>query len=244
MIVRARYLPLTLLAACTEPSGTPLAELSSPELRITAGPIFVEVELRYKQTQTGMIQDCAVLADDFAATVNGKEMTITERGGPGVPALADEVCTWPVLRLDHPAAAAQTKLVLRDPSRMITADLADLLAPRSAQLVPDGPWTFTPGQAVTLQWSPASDLARYWPYPAFVYDDPSRGGTVLAPTLATLDGDRITVRMPDVAISGGTLQVTLFLNPPGRGIDPPPPCTGATCILLKMPQFAHLIDSH
>jgi len=237
MFLRAQYLPLICLAACTEPSGTPLSELPSPELAIVAGPLLVEVEVRYRHTETEANEPCALLAGDFEAKVNGVAMPITERG-----AAKQGGCTWPALRLDHPAAAARTTLVLRDPSLTITADLADVLAPRSAQLVPEGPWTFTPGQAVTLQWSPASDLATHTPYPAFVYDDPSRG-TVFAPAAATVVADRITVQTPNVAISGGTLQVTLYTNPPGSGVDPPPSCTGATCSLMKLPQFAHLIDS-
>jgi hypothetical protein len=232
MMLRARYLPLTLLAACTEPSGTPLSELPSLELAIGAGPLLVDVEVRYRHEAN---EPCAILAGDFEATVNGMAMPITERG-----AAKQGGCTWPALRLDHPPAAVRTTLVLRDPSLTITADLADVLAPRSAQLVPDGPWTFTPGQAVTLQWSPASDLATHTPYPAFVYDDPSRG-TVFAPTTATVVGDRITFQTPNVAISGGTLQVTLFTKAPG-GIDPLLTCTGASCSFALGPQFAHLID--
>lgn len=211
-----------------------LSELPFPELEITAGPSSVRVEIRYRYTE--LIQPCAMLADDFAATVNGVPMTITERG-----AAEEGGCTWPGLRLDNPAAAPRTSLVLGDPSPVITADLADMLALRSAQLVPDGPWTFTPGQAVTLQWSPASDFATHRPDVAFVYDDPSRGSTIFAPALATIAGDRITVRTPSVAIMG-TLQVTMYTTAPD-GIDPSLSCTGASCAFTKAPQFAHLIES-
>lgn len=177
-MIRVGYLILTLLAACTEPPGTPLSELPSPELAIIAGPQSVAVEIRYNHMKTEPPQPCAILASDAEATVNGMPMTIIERGATKLGG-----CTWPVLQLDHPAAAAQTTLVVRDPSLTITADLADVLAPRSAQLVPDGPWTFAPGQAVTLQWSPASDLTQYSPYTAFVYDDPPRGTGIFCSSL-------------------------------------------------------------
>lgn len=72
----------------------------------------------------------------------------------------------------------------------IRIGLGDLLAMRSVQLVPDGPWTFTPGQEITLQWSPQQDLAMYVPLICFNPDAPSStGGTCATFTIAD---DRIT----------------------------------------------------
>jgi len=114
----------------------------------------------------------------------------------------------------------------------IRIDLGDLLAMRSVQPVPDGPWMFTPGQDITLQWSPKEDLANYVPSICFTPDAPSSTGSTCA--TFTIAGDRITFALPGVK-SPGRLDISL------QGDGDWLPCSGARCQLSNTPQFTHPI---
>lgn len=225
-------LALTVLAACLE--GDPdadtkrLSELPAPPLLFHANPRAVDVIINFDPYAIGA---CAVLDDGFEATVNGVPITITHRGASVGSIYSGDPCSSPELHLDNPPVAAAATVVLRYPRHTIIVDLADLLAPRSAQLVPDGPWTFTPGQAVTLQWSPRSDFTTYTPSIRFVSD--------YLPV--TVVDDRMSFTLPDVTAAG---ELGLFMKLPGQHRQPPyedvidwPSCTGASCQLWQTPQI-------
>jgi hypothetical protein len=105
-------------------------------------------------------QGCAVLGDDFEGFINEVPMQVVHRGS----AMDDdgEECKVPSLLFKgDPPAASNTVITLRDRSRAVTCDVGDAFAPRTIQLLPDGPWEFAPGQEVALQWFPATDLERH-----------------------------------------------------------------------------------
>jgi hypothetical protein len=225
-------LVLTALSACLG-NGDPdadtkrLSELPAPKLLFAANQRFVWVEI---DVDPWSVRACAILDDSFQATLNGVPMTITHRGESVGSIYSGDPCISPELRLDNPPVAAAAMLVMSYPRHTITVDLADLLAPRSAQLVPDGPWTFTSGQAVTLQWSPRSDFTTYTPSIRFVYD--------YLPV--TVVDDRMSFTLPDMRAAGG---LELFMKLPGQHRQPPygdvidwPSCTGASCQLRQTPQ--------
>ena len=137
-----------------------------------------------------------------------------------------------MLQLDNPPLAPASVIQMSFSGNGIRIDLGDLLAMRSVQPVPDGSWTFTPGQPITLQWSPEEDLAMYVPLICFTPDAPSStGGTCATFTIA---GDRLTFELPGVTTPG---RLDIFLQGDGDWL----PCPGARCQLAKTPQFTHPI---
>jgi hypothetical protein len=204
-----------------------LSELPPPQLMLAANSRSVGVTFGFDPVAIGA---CPVLDDGFEATVNGTRMTITERGA-SLGSIYADACGWPELHLDNPPVALAATIEMHYPGHTITVDLADLLAPRSATLVPDGPWTFKPGQQITLQWSRSEDFATYTPRIAFRKD--------LSDNLpVTVVDDRMSFMLPTVA-TAGTLEIAMKLpdvRPHGGfGIDWPP-CAGAWCQLVQTPQ--------
>jgi hypothetical protein len=102
---------------------------------------------------------------------------------------------------------------------------------RAVQPVPDGPWTFTPGQPITLPWSPEQDLAMYVPRVCFTPDVPSPTGGICA--TFTIAGDRMTFALPGVTSPG---RLDFFLQGDGDRL----PCSGAArCEIVNAPQLTH-----
>jgi hypothetical protein len=224
MTRRTRLSCLTLLgfAACTSQPPTLLADVSKLDVRIAAGPYAVFANL-----DNFTPEGCLVLDESFRATVNGEEMEISHRGSGST----DFSCGAPRLTLRSPPNAERSTLELSDASMKIGVDLADLLAPRSIQISPDGPWIFEAGTTVTARYTPAADLRA--------------------------TGTRLELR---TAQSGwaGTIQFTAsddqlsFVVPdrPGSwllGVQPssqtrPWPCQNATCWMNRLATIAQPIE--
>jgi hypothetical protein len=104
--------------------------------------------------------------------------------------------------------------------------------------VPDGPWTFMPGQTLTLQWSPASDLAMYRPSVYFVTDDSPQTGIEYTFLPVAIAGDQMTFTLPRVTFAG-KLEITLQddqISDLARLH-----CVGASCRLIPTPQLVQPI---
>jgi len=211
-----------------------LSELLPPTVVLAANSRYLSIELEYDARDIG---GCAVLDASFQATVDGTAIPITERGVSGGSVGESDPCAWPMLRLDNPPVGAAA-IAMSYPRHTITVDLEDLLAPRSAELVPDGPWTFAPGQAITLRWSPISDLSTYKPTVKFVTGltpQDLRDETTLP---FTVTDDQMSFTLPPGGVPGH-LDVTLqssALLPLGW-----PSCAGAHCQLQPTPAFTHPI---
>ena len=205
-----------------------LSELPSPHLLLTANSRTVGVTITFN---VDSIASCPTLDDSFEAAVNGVPMAIKNRGVAAGSLYSSDPCAWPRLELDNPSAASTAMIVMSYPRHTISIDLADLLTPRSAQLVPDGPWTFTLGQTITVQWSPVSDLTKYTPSLIIDPDDGSRSSY----PVATVVGDRMSFPLSDVTLPA-TLEITMQMDRRGEISWP---CAGATCRLIDTPQFIH-----
>lgn len=166
-----------------------LAELPLSRLVYGADSRSVWVALEYSVNALGT---CAILAPDFGGSVNGTRMQI-QRGGAGNTGS----CRTPRLDLMAPPSASTAAITLGDHSRTLTINLGDLLAPRKLELVPAGPWQFSPGQQVTVRWSPSADLSR----------SPRVGITGGANLPLAIQGDSVTFTMPELPfVQSGELQ--------------------------------------
>lgn len=210
----------------------PLSKLSGIKLEMSAGPSEVFVSITVDALANGA---CPVLDDSFQATLDGTPMTITSRGTSLDSIYSSGPCGWPHVELDHPPPADHASIAMIDPGHVIAVDLLDLLAPRSAQLVPDGPWTFKPGQTITVQWSPAEDLASGMPVVDFVADGTSGNGEYdHVPVAVAADRASMTLVLPTTTSSG---HLEFWVH--GNSIDISwPHCTGAVCRLSQTPQIA------
>lgn len=213
----------------------PLSSLPPPRLLIQANlrkvTVFIELD-------AFDVKGCPVLDDSFAASLHGTPMEIAHRGTSIDSIYSSDPCLFPRLVLENPPASASAAIEMTYPKHSIAVDLLDLLAPRSAQLVPDGPWTFTPGETITLQWSPAEDLDDHVPTVYFVTDDSPQTGIRYTLLPVTVTDDRLTFALPR-EITPGSLQITLRKR--GAITVPNLECTGATCQLLETPQIVQHI---
>jgi len=213
-------LGLPVVVACTSDVTSVevgITRLPDRLIQFSASPASVSVFIQYQPQALGA---CALLLPSFHASVGDTEMTIVERGAYTTPGFVD--CRVPRLSLDHPPLAAASTLTLQDASGTLTIDLKDLLAPRSAQPVPPGPFTFTPGQVVTLRYAPASDLNVSVTTVNFEDDTPGKETLVALPI--SIAGELITMTMPG-HVGTGTLSFLLAGSPvvPPSPADPAPP---------------------
>jgi hypothetical protein len=240
MIRELLALNFAILVGCTwenDPDAPvkPLSTLPSPTLVIKANLRKVEV---FVQLDAFDARACPVLDESFEASVNTTPMVIAERGASIDSIYSSEPCRWPRVVLDNPPAAASATISMTYPEHSIRVRLLDLLASRSAQPVPDGPWTFTPGQTITLQWLPADDLAARTPTIYFVTDDLPQTGIEYTFLRVAVTGDRMTFALPNVT-TPGSLQITL--RNPSDIMVPKLECMGGTCQLVETPQFVQHI---
>lgn len=166
-------LTLTLAAAgCTDderddeppqPHPMRLAELPELDIRIgyehspSADAPVLWIRIDYEDE--GLLV-CPQLHASFAARLAAVDVPITERGSLR-PMTGDYRCWKPVLELtiSSELRTPNPQLVLGDDSFSLTIPLGDLLLPRSAVPAGSTGWSFRAGQVVTLEWSPATDLA-------------------------------------------------------------------------------------
>lgn len=207
----------------------PLSQFPAPRVNLVANAGTVVVGLSINAAAAGA---CPVLDDDFRATVNDAPIPIVTRGASVEAEVPGDGCKSPMLQLDNPPLAPASAIQMSFSGSAIRIDLGDLLAVRSVQPVPDGPWMFTPGQDITLQWSPKEDLAMYVPSICFIPDAPSSTGSTCS--TFTIAGDRITFALPKTTSPG---RLDVYLQGDGDRL----PCSGARCQLYKTPQFTHPI---
>ena len=235
-MARLVWLILPALASCMwgsdpAPAVKPLSALPEPTLHVTANLRSVSVTIELDARAAGA---CPVLDDTFQATLDAVPLEITEHGASRGSNPVGEPCAWPSVKLDNPPASARAAIVLSYPDHSIRVDLLDLLAPRSAQLVPDGPWTFTPGQTITLRWSPIEDFANYKLSLEFVTDDAPQIGVIYIALPAETVDDRMTFALPG-ATEEGSIEVSLLreMSSDTHML----PCAGASCWLIETPRF-------
>jgi hypothetical protein len=105
---------------------------------------------------------CAILDASAGAFVAGTAMHIDGVGGHN----DWEDCLHPSFSLAALPDVANPRLSVVDPDEVFACELGTALArPPAPTLVPDGPWKFTPGQTITVQWpdgaTPAIDVRSY-----------------------------------------------------------------------------------
>lgn len=234
------WLSLTMLVACTwdnDPDAPVLglSHFSAAKVGFHANPrqVFVVIE-----TDAFGVGACPILEDGFRAAVNGVAMEITSRGESLDSIYASEPCRWPTMNLDGPPIGADAVIAISYPGHAIQVGLADLLAPRSAHLVPDGPWTFTPGQTITLQWSPKEDFAIYTPTVDFVTDDSLQTGIRYTYLQAAITDDRMTFALPTETLPG---KLEVAMQKSSQVYIDWPRCDGASCQLVQTPQWVQPI---
>jgi hypothetical protein len=229
------WLILPALGSCVwgiDPDAVkPLSALPEPTLHVSANLRSVSVTIVLDARAAGA---CPILDDKFQATLDAVALEITERGASRGSNPVGERCAWPSLELDNPPASVHAAIVLSYPGHSIRVDLLDLLAPRSAQLVPDGPWAFTPGQTITLRWSPIEDFATYQPSLVFVTDDVPQIGVIDIALPREIVDDRMTFALP-IPHAEGSLEVSLIRKMLNDSHTLP--CSGATCWLIETPRF-------
>jgi hypothetical protein len=126
------------------------------------------------------------------------------------------------------------QLVLADSSRTITVELGDVFVNRTAEPVGAPDWRFQAGEAVTLTWSPASDLA--WAHPVIRLLGPWHLWTdlnedVFKITDVTRGSDTITFTLPDLGAEGP--MIVAF------GRDTQFDCDGVKCSLSNTQRVVH-----
>jgi hypothetical protein len=104
---------------------------------------------------------CPVLATSFSARIGGLGPAEIFEGGWGCIPVGGPACAVPKLVFSIPPDLhdAPVDLVFGDSSLSQTVPLGDALVERSATPA-SGTWAFSRGQAISLDWIPASDLTR------------------------------------------------------------------------------------
>ena len=212
-------LPLLLAAGCV-PSAAPdeievtLAEPMS--LHVYASDRYFQLELGgdHSPLYTG---PCSTVSANLTARLNGVPVPLVKRGsreppGAGVPANG---CVLPLLALDMPLPDGPPTLELSDPSATLTCRLPDLKAAREAALVPPAadPWTWRPGQQITVQWSPSGDLPRWSSLQVeLLHLNATGSNDGLAILDATRDGDLVHFAIPSLSPGSYTFLLAPSLS--------------------------------
>jgi hypothetical protein len=209
----------------------PLSQLPAPKigLWLEANPRTLHATV---QIDPFAVRSCARLDDDFHAEVAGAQLTIAQHGESVGSIYSSSPCDWPELALRDPPPVDGATLTITYGGKTITAGLADLLVPRTAVPVPEGPWAFGSGQRITVAWAPISDLAKYLPQIRFVPTSPGQGEAIDLRPISVIR-DLMTFTLP-VGRSGGVLEMTVSNGPFTMA---PLLCTGATCQVSQRVQI-------
>lgn len=122
-------------------------------LGASSGGLRVGIDWTYNVTDP-----CPVLRDDFTARVGDIAMTVAEPGHWTGEFDGANECAQPTVTVtDAPLATASFEL--EDGAGMVRCDLGSALEPRTATLVPDGPWEIAAGERMTVRWSHPADAA-------------------------------------------------------------------------------------
>jgi hypothetical protein len=158
---------------------------------------------------------CQILGDDFHASVN--EIALSAYPGDREEICDGESpkdckniarCHGPGVDFSWPPPIDAAELVIADHSRTITCHMGDAFAARTMTRVPDGSWSVTRGNAVTVKVSPASDLSRFV---TDVFFAPA--GQAVRSVPHTKDGDTVTFRIPSLIPTG---PQTLYMHLDGE----------------------------
>lgn len=141
------------------------AELGPIELHVWIGSHSLSIDVAHRAAS----DTCPVLGTDFRGDIGGVALS-TYPGGvvehcyspttsqPCMP--APSTCDMPWLGFGDLPPPPGAPLTIEDASRIVRCELGDALVPRTVTRVPAGSWDASPGEAVTIRWSPAADLAR------------------------------------------------------------------------------------
>ncbi len=140
-----------------------LAELGPLTLDFYIGSYVMWLDVEYTPYTH---EPCPVLGDDFAAHIGDLPLSTYPGGAEDdcadIPCTRTEpTCHVPHIGLNEIAHQANAVLVFGDASRTIECKLGDSLVERGVTRVPDGSWEVSPGESMTVQWSPGGDLAHY-----------------------------------------------------------------------------------
>jgi hypothetical protein len=195
-----------------EAEPVPLAELPDLHVELQGGPDHLRVSLHASEAAEPDV--CWRFARGFSATVAGRPLTIVDPG-----TFDGEDCFEPILDLVDPDPTPDATLVLEDDSKSIAVPLGEMFVPRTAQLSPPGPWSFSSGQHVYATLSPQDAQARLLVFVDFV---PASGAEL---TLSTGPvGDLVSFTMPASTTSQQAhLELTLIEWPLKV------PCGAAVC---------------
>ncbi len=226
--MRVLILPVLVASGCID-DGARVATLAEMQPRIEIFVGFAKpslsVDLQYDAFRFG---DCAMLSDDFIGRVSGVELPIDERGEPRGVGTDDSGglepnCVVPRLYTEDRPQLGAAVLELSDPSLTIRCDFEDALLARSVAPVPAGPWTFSPGQRVTLRWSPMSDLLHAEGFVTFF------GGRSVPAEAVSQSGDLLSFTVP-ATLGAGPYEMRFATNGADfRGID----CGGVSNRLIE-----------
>lgn len=216
-----------VLAGCVD-DGERVATLSELQPRIEIFVGFVkpslEVTIVYDDFLLG---DCAILSDDFVARVGGVNLPIASRG----EWFDASICTFPKLYTAERPQLPAAILELGDASRTIQCDFENALLPRSITPVPAGPWTFAPGQRVTVRWSPMGDLLRAEATVSFF------GGRSVPAEAVSQTDDLLSFTVP-ATLGAGPYEIQLDTNGADyRGID----CGGVQNRMIENHQHVQAV---
>jgi hypothetical protein len=144
------------VGACTEPPpNATLADLPAVGLAVQIGTAEVginRVTLFHGDMINAFPDDCPILDSSLVATFGDRAMTVAYPGGKG-----ESDCEPPELEIDSAQGFTSAVVEVSDRSLTISATFTpEAMATRTAS---HPSWTFVAGEPVTVDWSPASDLA-------------------------------------------------------------------------------------
>jgi hypothetical protein len=155
------------VAACTGAGDGParpseLSELSDVIVNVQVGSAQIginTVTVFHDDVLTAFPDDCPVLDESFGGSFGGQPLVVKDRGGKG-----ESECRPLELEIASDQVFASSQIELRDGTFAISATFsADAIVTRTATLRSHTAWSFAAGETVTLDWSPASDLAGATP---------------------------------------------------------------------------------
>lgn len=150
----------------------------------------------------------------LALGFDGRPFDFPGKGGwlAPSPGIKEYMCVQPSALLDFPGPVRKSgiDLVISDPSVALTVPLGDSLLARSASLQNPPASAYRQGDIITVQWSPATDVASQLPTVAF---EDASGGIAEVMVGAAVTRGAGTLSFPVSAktanLGAGRLRVTL-----------------------------------
>lgn len=242
---------LVLLAACSGPANTTLADLPDLAVYMTTSrqvdldtnalaPMRLEVRLDYN---TGAFRAshgnaCATL-DEVSGTFNGTPLVLEEAGDAGTGDITG--CQYPVLAAQLELGASATgDLAIDDATHTITAQfLGRDAAARIAAPISHPAWAFASGDSVSMSWSRPEELVLF--DDGRVSIELAIGGTTLEAAGIATTGSEVQFVLPPTDLSGdGT--ITMLVQFDDYSDAQPRACIGASrCMFVTDPGYSHAV---